>query len=571
MSKFLKAFRSMIDLPLLAKDLIQQSNRPRMFIFRVLFAVFIYALFALVYRQQLIGSHSTWEVMGRGRDMLLLLTCWVLIGTYLFLPPLAAGGITDEKQRNTLSLLMLTKLSTESIIYEKICAAIVPMLSNLLTLFPLFAYTYALGGTTLEEFLFLLAFMLTYLVWMACLAVTESVYCSTTTEALVRTYCWAGVLSPFLIGFTVGLMEFNQMGGLGWGWSLYFKSIPLFLIMLVMIVGWNTWSIKKFTDLAFIPNYSATSEFFHQVDAWFKRLNKRWGGWALKVKENSLPKDRPIYWRQTAHHVLGNWRYLLRIWVAVQAFLAVAYFYFLVLGNSTYSASLIMLGGVYMLMRASSLFVDDKLKQTFDLILVTPISTKSLIQQYQTSTRRLMLLLFLLMVTINLLEFSVILFDQLYWQHVTNYFEGWGGNWQYVANALILLVNFSLQTFTSIATFWGLLWLGTTIGLRFPNRLHCRLALVCCLSVFGLINYWLASLGLPWGFDYLTWTLDQSSWSMTYAVVLTVIVVGTELLRRLCYWKADDWLGRCRMAKSNALPKLSSVQEYSHAKIDPAV
>ncbi|MFN5585347.1 MAG: hypothetical protein ACK5DR_08610 [Planctomyces sp.] len=59
---------------------------------------------------------------------------------------IVAGVITMEKERKTLGLLFVTRLSPRVIVLEKPGSRLLPMLTLLLITFPMLAFAYSLGG-----------------------------------------------------------------------------------------------------------------------------------------------------------------------------------------------------------------------------------------------------------------------------------------------------------------------------------------------------------------------------------------------------------------------------------------
>ncbi|WP_230685503.1 hypothetical protein, partial [Streptococcus pneumoniae] len=67
------------------------------------------------------------------------------------MPAMSVGAITLEKEKNTLTLLFLTRLGPWTILFEKYLARVVNMASYLLITLPLFGIAYSLGGVTQLE------------------------------------------------------------------------------------------------------------------------------------------------------------------------------------------------------------------------------------------------------------------------------------------------------------------------------------------------------------------------------------------------------------------------------------
>src|SRR5262249_48509229 len=130
-------------LPLLAKELIEQSTRKRTYVVRVVYAMLLFtAAWLLFYDVVQVGTTSPLANLGSGRRMFEVLMKLQFAGIYLVMPAVTCGVIAHEKERNTLALLFLTKLGPWTILLEKLCSRLVPMCGFLLMSLPLLAYAY---------------------------------------------------------------------------------------------------------------------------------------------------------------------------------------------------------------------------------------------------------------------------------------------------------------------------------------------------------------------------------------------------------------------------------------------
>ena len=130
---------------------------------------------------------------------------WLQIGaTLAVVPLLTCGAIAGEKERETLELLMVTKLSLQEIIFEKFAAHFVSIASLQLLSLPLMALAYPMGGV--QVFDLLVAFM--NLLCATVLAVAWANICSSWA------YTTQGALLGYLTLAPVGLFVFLPTGAL---------------------------------------------------------------------------------------------------------------------------------------------------------------------------------------------------------------------------------------------------------------------------------------------------------------------------------------------------------------------
>src|ERR1044071_10410109 len=138
--------RFRLDWPLLGKELLEQAAQKRMYVVRVTYAVILFGAFTVYYIRNL-GADNV-LVLGRGLGPFNFLVSAQLAAIFLFLPPMMAGALTQEKERDTLGLLFLTDLTPWELILQKYVGRLIPMLTLLFLSLPLLAVTYSLGGVS---------------------------------------------------------------------------------------------------------------------------------------------------------------------------------------------------------------------------------------------------------------------------------------------------------------------------------------------------------------------------------------------------------------------------------------
>jgi ABC-type transport system involved in multi-copper enzyme maturation permease subunit len=297
-------------------------------------------------------------------------------GIYLFMPAITCGVLTAEKERNTIGLLLLTKLGPWTILLEKLLGRLVPMGTFLLLSFPLLGFSYALGGVTQRELWTGVLTLFLSVVQVGTLALACSAYFRTTVQAFIATYV-IGFLMYFgpitLVEMIPPLREVsrvlaemyngvaNSIAALAWlalrgpealsqgpagplePLDLQEHDFPaLFFTPVMLLERWNLalWqvmprslptvvSIAAFLVLArlfvvrraFVPARNYLLKLFHRLDGLFHRINDNrvTKGIVLINESATLPDDEPVAWRETKKKSLGTVRYLIRILVATEA------------------------------------------------------------------------------------------------------------------------------------------------------------------------------------------------------------------------------------------------------------
>ena len=142
--------------------------------YRAVFAVALYSGGLWIYQSVLKNGTMS---LGLGADVLTKLVWLQAAVTFAIVPLIACGSLAGEKERNTLELLILTKLSLRGIVVEKFCALFVSVGILQFLALPLLALTYPMGGV--EVMSVMAAFI--ELACAAAIALAWAIFCS----------CWA--------------------------------------------------------------------------------------------------------------------------------------------------------------------------------------------------------------------------------------------------------------------------------------------------------------------------------------------------------------------------------------------
>src|ERR1035438_1719343 len=190
--KILRRWR--LDWPLLGKELLEQATRKQMYVIRVTYALVLFGVFCVYYARHL--AEGQLLALGRGMGPFQFLVTAQLATIYLFLPPLMAGALAQEKERDTLGLLFLTDLTPWELILQKYVGRLIPMLTLLFLSLPLLAVAYSLGGVSVGMLYSSAATLFLTCLWVGALALECSAHEASTFQALVR--CWG-----FCLGFAI--------------------------------------------------------------------------------------------------------------------------------------------------------------------------------------------------------------------------------------------------------------------------------------------------------------------------------------------------------------------------------
>ncbi|MDA0660462.1 MAG: hypothetical protein O2931_15350 [Planctomycetota bacterium] len=427
-------------LPLLSKELIEQAARSRTYVVRVLYAALLFLVGGAVYASIVFSAQgNTLGALGQGAEFYKWLVGLQFAGIYLFMPAIACGAIASEKERNSLVLLILTRLGPTSILMEKFLGRIIPMLMFLLLCLPLLTIAYSLGGLT-QEYLWLgILLLVVTVVQVGSIAIFCSAYFRTTVTAFVGCYLlgfgymlgpmifvesmdlclgqgtWAAIsyrlpsLLPGgsrylfqwlersrLVGSQMFLpfcfLSFAQQGDVI---GVLFRCVPTLVTSAIFVLLARFYLLRR----AFAEPRNLVLELFYEMDRFFRRLNENGltRGIVLVRDSADVPEFDPLAWREVNKSAFGSFRYLIRLFVVteVPVFFLCTLIAITDVGNSVPEYLGLMLCAVWLVVvlivsvKASSVINVERTRQTLDVLLTTPLTGRSIVTQEMQGVWRL--------------------------------------------------------------------------------------------------------------------------------------------------------------------------------------
>lgn len=178
-----------LSLPLFSKELLDLSSRRQTYSVRMVYAAVLVAVWFACWMSLLQFRNWTLpNVVGLGRPMLNMMAFAQHVGLQLTLPALVCSVFTIEKERNTLGLLLLTRLGPWTIVLEKFFSRLFLAWSFLWVSLPMMAFCYALGGITLGSLAAQLLSLLVASMAIVAGSILSSTYFRTTSSALLASY-----------------------------------------------------------------------------------------------------------------------------------------------------------------------------------------------------------------------------------------------------------------------------------------------------------------------------------------------------------------------------------------------
>ena len=443
-------------MPLLAKELTEQAARRRTYIIRFLYTAILFAagLFIIYGR----GATGGVAKLGQGQEMFNQMFRLQMGAILLVLPATCAGAFAGEKERESLSLLLLTTIPRGLIVLQKLLSRVIPMLAFVVLSFPLMATAYSFGGVQTAQLYLTLLFLVLLTVNVGAISIMCSTYCRTTVEAYVATYlCLLG--SSFVLAPAITLISSSEHLGV--------SLVATACLFAPFTLGSFFLSCVFLYDRAFIPPKNFLLTIFREIDSIFTSMNTVTGGVVLVKDGDPYPDQDPISWRETAKRSLGTFRYLFRILILIELPIIVVSQMLrtdVIHANSSMSVLLYLVWVIALVLTAihsASVVSHERARQTLDVLMVSPISGREILSRKLSGVRRLFWTLMVPFATIFLFQ---------------HWFRGLGQDVRY------LVLSFG----SVFATLSLVMWTGMAIGLSSRSQMRAIMTLLGLLVLVTL-------------------------------------------------------------------------------------
>lgn len=415
-----------LELPLLKRELIEMAQRRRTYVLRCLCLAVFSLVFLTLYVEQMSRAYNITRMLGQGRIINEVLFVTLMVTIYALAPAMACSAITSEKEKQTLGLLLISRLNPWGIVLEKLSSRMLPLLSLIIVSAPLFGIAYLLGGISFADSATGIAILLFTLFQL----VSVAIFCSALLESGIAAF-WGTYIVLAVLYFTLPILveaeilpRFQLSANLRDSEFLFFPAyqlamlmdssrstgdilwltVPQLLVTLLFVMAARVALIRYSLGAAFSPG----KQFAHLRAMVFAPLRKlvRRGRRRPENDEASalpepaaagLPSQNALSWRERKASVVVRPRMvlmftglliLLEWWVLSASnkynrddFCALMSFGVLII-------SLLIVLGI-----ASKLFAKERERQTLDSLLVAPFTNTELLRGKASVANRLILML----------------------------------------------------------------------------------------------------------------------------------------------------------------------------------
>ena len=210
---------AVVDNPLIIKDGVSRMRTWRaplvLTLYLGLLGTFGYAIFIL--QVLLMTSNGQVGAAQVGATVFIVLAFIQISLIGLFAPALAAGAISGERERQTLDVLLVSRVSAVGIVWGKLVASVAFMLLLILAALPLFAAVFLFGGIDAEQFLITQLLTVTTAVSLGAMSLLLSAAFRRTLPSMVASYgaAFAGLVGTLVVGWLLTLVIWQREGTLG--------------------------------------------------------------------------------------------------------------------------------------------------------------------------------------------------------------------------------------------------------------------------------------------------------------------------------------------------------------------
>jgi ABC-type transport system involved in multi-copper enzyme maturation permease subunit len=558
-----------LDWPLLGKELLEQAARRQMYVTRVIYALVLFGAFCFYYVRHL--SEGSILTLGRGGGPFTFVVTTQIVTIFLFLPPLMAGAVAQEKERDTLGLLFLTDLTPWELILQKYVGRLIPMLTLLFLSLPLLAVTYSLGGVSFGSLISSAATLFFTCLAVGAVAIECSAHETTTFGALVR--CW-GICLLFTMCCWFGPLRFALMPpimgpgvyGLFYIFPLFFNGVGYFVPTTLFLVR----ARQNLEARAFAQRQNPFARQFKQIDHYWKDIRK-----LMRAILRKRDKEAYAMAQQVVRSQLGvvedqqQWSLTGFLFAKMQVpnliafaviigFLVFIVMFFSALMDPKSMPFYIIVAGLWILalltipIQSVNAVASERTNERLGAILTSPLTIREILDEWMAPVRRWTSFLVRPLMFIFLVE-AVVKFKTAdpTDPRLRNFFT-------YIAiSGLTVLIYPRL-------VLWFCLW----IGLRVRNQVRAMmagllLAVVWCVGLPAFITYLVNTDLIPYWAGFLrylspvpvigiaeglgipksgtTMTMDLAMLAAAHFALLAALMWR---MRQVCLTKADYYLGR---------------------------
>lgn len=353
--------------PVFAKEMVTLARRKRHYFARALVLGALLTAVGLAWSQQAqaMARYGFADLSAAGRSLYSFFMFTQVAAAILLMPGLAAPVVAVEKERKTLGLLLMSNLSPQNILLDKLLSRLALFGLLLLAGAPLMLVCLAFGGVTPIEIALGYAGVLGVMLFCCGVGLYFSTVNQSSHTAMIATYA---VVAVFVV---VGGHAASSSGWLGG--------------LLVLAAGLLVFVVSRMSCSRILPTVaqrekrSAMRRLFRKLNAFFHRIN--FTGVVIMDESRSL-KGNAMLWKEAHNHFFSSTTFLIRSFYALLMVSMAAFALFLLAPSNVHCEStsrLIALGCLLLVfviavIASSTAFSLEREKHSMELLMSTPLT-----------------------------------------------------------------------------------------------------------------------------------------------------------------------------------------------------
>lgn len=333
--------------PILAREWMVAPRKVRFYLIRVVFVLVLFSLvctaWALLAGIQTVRNQG--DLARFGVLVFQIVVPLELVVTMFLAAVSSASNVTQEKDRRTLVLLLLTRLTNSQVVLGKLASSLLSNFNLILSALPMLLLIAMLGGVSLRQVFMATALIAVSTMWSGALANLIAFWREKTFQTLAITLLmiagwlalceviaadtipwiapgWADVLSPIRAVFDlcqpISLPSwFDQFGG-SVAVHCYFGLAATFLFSAIAVVRLRAWNpSQQIRPQAIEPDEDYSSD--------RTQLDERAATWKARAPRPMW--DNPVLWREVCTWAYGKKLMIIRLAYVALFLAAVAALY----------------------------------------------------------------------------------------------------------------------------------------------------------------------------------------------------------------------------------------------------
>jgi ABC-type transport system involved in multi-copper enzyme maturation permease subunit len=526
---------SLFELPLLRRELLEASHKRRTYALRAIIAIIHVVGFLLYYFSVYSRRGSIRQFSGEGVAAVEIQVLIDLVAIVLLLPAMACSAISGEREKQTLGLLLISRIGPFALVIEKLLSRLLPMTTLLLITVPMLGVAFLLGGVELGNVLMILCLLLTAAIQVAAVAILCSSILNSALDAFWATYIvLAGMyfvpgivlemigVPPIAIVQTLDSAQLQYfcmsyllaLGGLLRGTTTLtaaaISSLPPLSISAMMLIAASRYVVRTGSGNALETGrvasgfIAATWKTARRLIGWPLILAERLRDWFwanghfLFLRRKSIAAietNAPIAWREANSTLLTSWKFHFPLLCTT---LFLQWWSFPEVIGRTHQAeavcliadAAVLLMGLMMIAGTGCrTFAAERSRETLDVLLTTPIRNGDLLNQKLSAVNRIRWFILSAILVTGLVHLFVVDMTYLYgrfpvrWQTSFDYIVRHRRNqaWGY------LPVNLAYSLLHAFVYLTIMKWAAVLFSLMFRTQIKALMAtLVTVIAVCAL-------------------------------------------------------------------------------------